>query len=171
MHELTTLRGPAAAAFLPGRDVALAWRALETAELALWLLASCNARLLCVAIDPGEANARPVIVPWHGRSTLGPRLSTEMAAFPPVLAALERAALGLFEALRTRWPPYAVPRRVGVVTDGTGVAFSADEPWPLAPGWLARQGRGGGLTQILPFASPGTWVLPGTWGLPGTGAH
>lgn len=142
------------ATFLPGRDAPLAWHALEVAELAGWLLASCDAPLLSITYNAEDPAAEPLVTPWPNDLAASPNGPADPCRYPTVLAALRRAALPLLEALRARWPDYARPARIGVVTDGSGVVFSANEPWPLAPDWLGRQVRASGtLMQILPFAA------------------
>ena len=148
---------------LPGQDAALAWSAIEVAELAGWLLASCDARLLCLALDTTDPDAEVLVIPWRGDRALNaraaPALVASQCAYPPILNAITRTARTLLGSLGDRWPPYARPPRLGVVTDGTGVAFSPNEPWPLAPEWLFRHfGHGDGLRHILPFAANGNWA-------------
>lgn len=145
--------------FLPRRDADLVWRARNVAELAGWLLASTDADLFCVGVD--DADPLPVIIAWRRDGPAGDRLAASDCAYPAILAPLERATAALVSALRDRWPPYARPPRLGGITDGAGLAFCPDEPWPLEPGWLARRERpGGGLTRILPFAPKpcATWL-------------
>lgn len=148
---------------LPAPDPALARHAADLAELGAWLLASCDAPLLCVALDPDRRRTPRSVVPW-GRSLTPSEDFARLFQTPShpcrsVVTGLERTADALFRLLVPRWPPFAPPRGLGVITDGTGVAFSPDDPCPLAPGWLARQMRGGGsLTVILPFAPHGCWA-------------
>lgn len=152
LDDFRTACARGGATLLPGRDAPLAMQALEVAELAGWLLASCGAPLLSITWDLGEPTVRPLVVYWRADLTVDPQFPATHCAYPSVLLALERAAQPLLDALRARWPDYARPRRIGVVTDGAGVAFSPDEPWPLVPGWLGRHVRErGSLTQILPF--------------------
>ena len=140
--------------FLPGRDASLAWQALEVAELAGWLLANCHAPLLSVTYDADDPEVGPVVVTWQDDLVARPDIPAHQCAYPSVQAALRRAALPLLQALRARWPDYARPARIGIVTDGAGVVFSPNEPWPLAPDWLVRQVRASGtLMQILPIAT------------------
>lgn len=54
--------------------------------------------------------------------------------------ALQEAAAALLDYLGGRWP--AMPEALGVVTDGTGVAFAPDHPAPSAQGWLLRHATG-----------------------------
>ncbi|MEP9359754.1 hypothetical protein [Sphingomonas sp. KR3-1] len=62
--------------------------------------------------------------------------------------ALQEAAAALLDYLAGRWP--SPPEALGVVTDGTGVAFAPDHPAPSAEGWLMRHASGeGSLAMIL----------------------
>ena len=155
LHEGATL--------LPGQDAVLAWSAIEVAELAGWLLASGEARLLCLALDFTDPYGEILVIPWNGECAAharpGPAVTPSQCVYPPILTAITRAARTLLDSLGDRWPPYARPPRLGVVSDGTGVAFSPDEPWPLTPGWLLRHfGDSDGLRHILPFAANGNWA-------------
>ncbi|NYT42141.1 hypothetical protein HZY97_15325 [Sphingomonas sp. R-74633] len=71
--------------------------------------------------------------------------------------AMQEAAAALLDYLAGRWP--SPPEALGVVTDGTGVAFAPDHPAPSAAGWLLRHATGEStLAMILdldPIASCG----------------
>ncbi|MFS2110404.1 hypothetical protein ACCC88_11990 [Sphingomonas sp. Sphisp140] len=54
--------------------------------------------------------------------------------------ALQDAAAALLDYLAGRWP--SPPAALGVITDGTGVAFAPDHPAPSAEGWLLRHAIG-----------------------------
>lgn len=143
-------RGPAT--LLPYTEPPLAFDALAFAELATWLLASADARLLCAAAETDGAAWTARILLSRGSDGWAP--SAAAFAFPTIVVATQRAALSLVDALIVRWPSYARPTRLGLVSDGAGVGVSPDDPWPPAPGWLARQRLGTArLTQIIPFAS------------------
>lgn len=150
---------PAPPVALPRPDATTAHHAAELAKLGAWLLASCDAPLLSIGPD-GDAH---MVVPWNHRLTPDPALAAALRdpsySYRSIVAALEQTARALFERLAPRWPPYARPRGLGVITDGGGVGFSPDDPCPLAPGWLARQVRGAtSLTEIAPFAPHGRWA-------------
>jgi hypothetical protein len=71
---------------------------------------------------------------------------------------LQAAAVDLLAYLGGRWP--VPPRRLGAITDGTGLAFAPDHPSLGEPGWLLRQAGGtGGLIAIIPFDSAGPCAL------------
>jgi hypothetical protein len=87
-------------------------------------------------------------------------LCSSDSPYRTLVAKLDRAAGGLFTLLQDRWPAYAQPRRLGVVTDGTGVGFSPDDPWPLREGWLSHQILAKTqFTPILPFDTMGSWSM------------
>ena len=146
---------------LPHMDDALIGAALSVTELGAWLLASCGLSLLCVPLGAGREglNCSAVPISLH----LGPELALARtiaaeARNRALFAKLSSAADALFADLATRWPSYAAPPLVGLVTDGTGLALSPDDPWPLCSGWLQRQQRGAAsLIEIVPFDPAGAW--------------
>ncbi len=149
---------------LPGTDIELAGVAVEIVELGAWLLAACNAPLLCVALTPAERTGEHWLTPWDGATgpdlKLARNLCSPSSPYRTLVAKLDRAASGLFTLLQDRWPAYAQPRRLGVVTDGTGVGFSPDDPWPLRAGWLSHQIIAKTqFTPILPFDTMGSWSM------------
>lgn len=149
---------------LPGTDAELALVALEIVELGAWLLAACDAPLLCLALTPAERAGGHPVTPWDRTmrpdTKLGRSLCLPTSPNRPVVAKLDRAAGMLFGLLQKRWPAYARPRRLGVITDGSGIGFSPDDPWPLRAGWLSHQVLAATrLTPILPFDAQGPWSM------------
>jgi hypothetical protein len=147
---------------LPGTDKELARAAVEIVELGAWLLAACNAPLLCVALTPVERAGEHWLTPWDGATgpdvKLARNLCSSSSPYRTLVAKLDRAAAELFALLQDRWPAYAQPPRLGVVTDGTGIGFSPDDPWPLRAGWLSHQILAQTqFTPILPFDARGSW--------------
>lgn len=72
--------------------------------------------------------------------------------------ALQDAASACLTYLAGRWP--SPPRRLGVITDGTGVAFSPERPAVAEPGWLLDHAGGlATLTTILPLDGEGPCAL------------
>lgn len=72
--------------------------------------------------------------------------------------ALQDAASACLTYLAGRWP--SPPRRLGVITDGTGVAFSPARPAVAEPGWLLDHAGGlATLTTILPLDGEGPCAL------------
>ncbi|AJP74445.1 hypothetical protein TS85_11185 [Sphingomonas hengshuiensis] len=72
--------------------------------------------------------------------------------------ALQDVATALLVYLSGRWP--SPPAGLGVITDGTGVAFAPDHPAPSAPGWLERQASGQSqLLTIVPLDPTGPCAL------------
>src|SRR3569623_1518384 len=68
------------------------------------------------------------------------RISAAPPGFCPVDSPegrLQVAAAALLAYLAGRWPP--PPRRLGAITDGTGLAFAPDRPSLSEAGWLQRQ--------------------------------
>ena len=147
---------------LPAPDLALAAHAHDVAELGAWLLASGKASLLSVVLSPHERDRALPITLWrNGAPDAGLSASIAKPEYPfhAVAAALEKAAEGLWQTLRPRWPASMPPRGLGVVTDGNGIGFCPDDPCPLAPGWLSRRARDrASLTCLIPFAPDGGWA-------------
>lgn len=72
--------------------------------------------------------------------------------------ALQDAAAELLDYLAGRWP--TPPSDFGVITDGIGVAFAPNHPWPSAEGWLLKQASdASGLVAILPLDPNGPCAL------------
>ena len=146
-------------------DDALIGEALSVTELGAWLLASCGLPLLCIPL--GEARERmqcpavPMGLALGADVTLGQVMAAERKN-RALLARLVTAADALFDELASRWPAYAPPPLIGLFTDGTGLAVSPDDPWPLSPGWFQRQQRGvASVIEIIPFAPAGAWSRSG----------
>lgn len=150
-----------AAVSLPQMDDALIGDALSATELSAWLLASAGLPLLCIPSPPAREHLACMAVPIGLGLGADLDLGRSLASIAPnamLLRRLTEAADALFADLRTRWPPYAAPPLIGLVTDGTGLGLSPDDPWPLAPGWIQRQRRGAAsLVEIVPFAPVGAW--------------
>ncbi|PVX30254.1 hypothetical protein [Sphingomonas pokkalii] len=71
---------------------------------------------------------------------------------------LQDAAAACLTYLAGRWP--SPPRRLGMITDGTGVAFSPARPAVAEPGWLlAHAGGDAPLTAIVPLDPRGPCAL------------
>jgi hypothetical protein len=100
---------------------------------------------------------------WWRRDDLG--LVAEISAVPEGFCphdseegALQEAGAELLEYLGGRWP--TPPAGLGVITDGTGVAFAPDSPSPSAPGWLVRHATGRApLVAIVPLDPAGPCAL------------
>ena len=149
---------------LPGTDKELAGVAVEIVELGAWLLAACNAPLLCLALTPAERAEEHWLTPWDGGNDpdlgLARSLCSDSSPYRTLVTKLDKAATALFAILQERWPAYAQPPRLGVITDGTGIGFSPDDPWPLRPGWLSHQILAKTqFTPILPFDAKGSWSM------------
>jgi hypothetical protein len=151
-----------AATPLPLPDMTLAVRAHDLVELGAWLLAAGDASLLTIALSSADRDGAMPVVPWNDGLAPDLELARSIAApeyrFAAVTRAAQAAADALFAALRPRWPHATPPAGLAVVTDGTGLGFSPDDPCPLAPGWMARRRRDTGrLTCLIPFAPAGAW--------------
>jgi hypothetical protein len=116
------------------------------------VLARNNAGLLCIGRDGSRMVCAPL--DWYrGAMPPMPDADGDVAEIKATIAAL-------LDRLCLRWPSYAVPRRLAVVTDGVGLGFAPEDPWPLGPGWLARQGQGThGFTDLIFFDPQSAWSL------------
>jgi hypothetical protein len=71
-----------------------------------------------------------------------------------------RTATVLIELLAIRWPERARPERLGVVSDGTGVAIAPEDPCPLHGGWIDRRlADPRGLIALKRFSPDGGLAL------------
>ena len=132
-------------------DADLRYHAMTVAEVGAWLLTSIDAPLLCI-IRSNDADEHRLL-PWGDDAAvdhdLARLLASDLAPYPILAKAILDAADILFNELELRWPDYASPTRMGLVTDGCSVAFSPDHPWPLAPDWLSRCQREANMTDLL----------------------
>jgi len=141
---------------LPAPELSLGVHTHEVAELSAWLLASRGAALAAIPLRGADRDAAMPVWLWNVAGEVQGPLSRSLAdpsyPFRSVVRALERAAEALLLALEPRWPSRTPPAGLGVVTDGIGVGFCADDPDPRSPGWAARQNRDRNLTCLVPFA-------------------
>lgn len=141
---------------LPAPEPSLGVHAHEVAELGAWLLASRSAALAVIPLRSADRDPTKPVLLWNVEGEVQGPLSASLAdpsyPFRSVVRAMERAAEALLLALEPRWPCRTPPQGLGVVTDGVGVSFCADDPDPRSPGWAARQKRDRNLTYLLPFA-------------------
>lgn len=71
-----------------------------------------------------------------------------------------RAATVLSELLSVRWPEPIRPARIGMLSDGTGVAIAPEDPCPARSGWIARRlADPHGLIALKRFAPDGGLAL------------
>jgi hypothetical protein len=143
---------------LPHMSPALTRCAEDIVEFAATALAREDACLLAVALTPRERKGKWALALFDRAMTPHPIRPTQdiqgQVPFP------RTAAAGLFEELRPRWPTYASPIRLGVVSDGVGLGFFPQDPWPLAPRWLSRQiDRQSCPKEIIPFGAQSVWSL------------
>ncbi|MFM9977352.1 MAG: hypothetical protein ACKVOP_04815 [Sphingomonadaceae bacterium] len=148
-------------ASLAVNDARLQALARPVAAQARPLLAASNAMLLSFTVIRGQPS--PIVRCWNGpaeavslRFALGPAGRHVRRS----LASVEIAAARLIAELARRWPSYAAPPALGIVTDGGGVVLSSDHPSPLRQDWLALHQQGLCTpTTLLPFAANGAWML------------
>ena len=134
------------------------------------LLRRIRAPLLTIATFRGDPAVR--LFPWTQSLEPGAALDMREAAFWPEMEALVEAG---FEALRQvalRWPGYALPPVIGLVTDGSGLAVSGENPSGLTTRWLLDQIEfASPASIIIPFAPDGLWSLLSPRGMPGPAAR
>ena len=112
---------------------------------------------LTMTIDPNGPTS--TVHYWNSHGHLLPLVSTVDNALRHSLIAFEQSGRTLLGDLLQRWPVNARPPALGIVTDGSGVAFSSDHPSPMHADWLAMH-MGGRRTTInlLPFSSNSYWA-------------
>lgn len=137
----------------------------DIATLSGGFLASSDAPLMALAVpSDGWGDAAPLLV-WDQR--LAPRddIGRDLCAatlFGPALDALCLAADDLFDILEDARICPAGATGISVITDGTGVALTAEIPDAATADarWLlALAGREGRAATVLPMASDGIWGL------------
>lgn len=122
------------------------------------LLARIRAPFVTIAALRGEPSIQ--IFSWTDRLEPGPALDMSEAAFWPETETLFEAGSDALRAVARRWPGYALPPAIGLVSDGTGLAVSGENPSGLTARWLLDQ---------IEFASPASIIVPfdpqGVWSL------
>ncbi len=140
-------------------ETSLTKLAIPIATHAQDLLRVSPAIFLSLTMVRGQIS--PVTMCWIGPPEPVAAQSVLDVAQPDIVASLagfQNAGRRLIAELARRWPRYAVPPAIGVVTDGSGVVFSSEHPSPLIPGWLALHQLGFCVpTVILEFSSHGAW--------------
>jgi hypothetical protein len=137
----------------------------DIATLSGGLLASGDATIMAVAAPSDGWSLDLPLLMWDDHFAPRPDTSTALCAatlVSPALDALCLAADDLFATLREAriCPPGTVA--VSVVTDGTGVALTAEMPGSdtADAAWLLTLARcDGRATAVLPFARDGAWAL------------
>ena len=125
------------------------------------LMANLDAPLLSIVTDcrTGEVE----LLPWDQSLQVGAPIQKQDLGLPTVRAAaleLEARAPLVARYLAQRWPANAVPPRIGVVTDGIGMAVSSAHPAALTSAWLSDHvARRAPADALLPFPDRGPWAL------------
>jgi hypothetical protein len=146
---------------LPEPGKSLASLARPVAEHARPLLAASRAILLSVTMM--REHRTPVSMCWNGPAapiSLRSVLGLQERDSQKWLTAFETAGQLLLANLAQRWPSYAVPPAIGIVTDGSRVVFSPEHPSPLSHDWLALHQSGLCIvTTLLPPSGLDMWAL------------
>lgn len=128
-------------------------------EIGAAMMKLADASLMTIALTPQNFGGASSVVLFD-RMLTGHAVGLRSGEAGRPIAQLKIAAAALFKELSPRWPAYAPPSQLGVITDGHGLGFSPQDPWPLAPDWLARQVQGqSSLTEIIPFGLRGHWRM------------
>jgi hypothetical protein len=119
--------------------------------------AALGAQLLSLAAAAGEDGAS--VSAWTGAATVDlDRKWAARAGCLEELARLEEAGAKVAALLARRWPAEALPPKIALLTDGTGLALCPDHPSGFSAEWLAKHRAGAlPLTFILPFAGGRSW--------------
>ena len=125
------------------------------------LMADLGAPLLSIVTDRRTGEVE--LLPWSRSFEVGAPIQHEALERPEAAAAaleLKARAPIVARHLARRWPANAVPPRIGVVTDGTGVAVSPGHPAALTSAWLSdHAARRAPADALLPFRASGPWAL------------
>ena len=135
----------------PGADLGTVADIRQLVALAAKFLAASGDRFLSATVSGPEFQLLE-FVGWD--ACFHPRW-VDAVAVDHVLpgARLVPIAGAVLADLASRFPSYATPPRFGFVTDGHGLGLSAEDPDPLAQGWLDRVATGFTHIQpLMPFA-------------------
>lgn len=106
---------------------------------------------------------RPRLSLWNARYVADRGLLASYGGDPAIAAwirDIEEISAALIDRLASKCSSTCTPRRLGFITDGTGLGMSTDDPCPSRHGWLLRQLSGEStLTCLLPFAGDTPWPL------------
>ncbi|TFI57095.1 hypothetical protein E2493_16830 [Sphingomonas parva] len=133
------------------------------------LLARLQAPLLTVSRCSADAEATVRLSSWTRFLEPGEEIGDAGGA----LAELREAGAEALREVARRWPPYATPPIIGLVTDGIGLAVSGEHPSGLSRNWLLDQiERRSSASIIIPFGTSGVWsLLASDMQGPGRAAH
>ncbi len=137
----------------------------DIATLSWGLLAVSDSPMLALAVPSDGWPLNLPILLWDQRLAPHEQGSRELCASAPAGPALDAlcvAADELFLMLQAAQICPADIAGVSIVTDGTGVALTADLPaaGTADAGWLlALAGQHGRATTVLPMADDGIWAL------------
>ena len=124
------------------------------------LLAQHRAPLLTLCQARGDSADAVRLFGWTERLEPGEEIVAKGASAEAAQAAIRAAGAQALRQVALRWPPYAPPPVIGLVTDGTGLAISGEHPSGLSRQWLIDQlGQGAPASVIIPFDENGVWGL------------
>lgn len=124
------------------------------------LLARHRSPLLTLCQARGDAAQMVRLFAWTDRLEPGEEIVAEGDPAKAAQAAIRSAGARALRQVALRWPPYARPPVIGLVTDGTGLAISGEHPCGLSSQWLIDQlERGAPASVIIPFDENGVWAL------------
>jgi hypothetical protein len=113
---------------------------------------------VCRGRDDGAEVVR--LFAWTDMLEPGDEIGAGSELAGPEQIAIQIAGAQALREVAVRWPPYAMPPVVGLVTDGIGLAISGEHPCGLSRQWLIDQlERGSPASVIIPFDPSGVWAL------------
>jgi hypothetical protein len=143
---------------IAGREPDLLRAARRMLAPAAALLARLEAPLLTVSRGRADRGGKVRLSVWT--RLLEPGADAGADADWPEMAALREAGGEALRQVSLRWPAYALPPVIGLVTDGVGLAVSGDHPSGLSRNWLLDQiERRSAASIIIPFGASGVWSL------------
>lgn len=147
--------GPAALPFLQPDEAKAALAVLAASER---ILRRTGAVLACLHVCGNEGMICLWDRSWQPDPAASRCLGDPASPSAGDMTELAEALVDLEPLLLRRWPPFGRPSLLGLVTDGSGLGFSPDDPAPMQPGWLARQVEGhASFTALIPFSPTGPW--------------
>ena len=150
----------AGARLLPQLETRLSCLANTAVGVARDLLALCDCPLLSVRDGRGVSPFR--CVPWDRSFDLRLDIAAALplgARTAPFAHQLSKIGAEIAFLLERRWPDYAQPFGVALISDGTGLGVSVNSGSRLARDWLWRHALGdANLPEIIPFTPSGAWA-------------
>ena len=141
-------------------ETALVRSGLELLGPVRALLARHRSALVTICQARGDPKGKVRLFAWTDTLEPGEEILAERGPTRSLHAEIVTAGERALRQVALRWPPYALPPVIGLVSDGSGLAVSGEHPCGLSRRWLIDQlGRGAPASVIIPFDQNGVWAL------------